>query len=63
MDGDKERFGRFIFEKEKHEIMIHRKGHYLLIVKNGHGINFAGLFDAIDIPNRQCICWKEFFGG
>ena len=63
LDGDSYRFGRFIFDKEKHEVMKMRKGYYLLIVKNGIGINHAGVFDAEDIPERQCICWKEFFGG
>jgi hypothetical protein len=62
VDGDSQRFGRFIFEKDKLQVMKHRNGHYLLIVKNGIGINFAGIFEAEDIPDRQCICWKEFFG-
>lgn len=60
-DGDKYRFGRFVFENDKHHIMLNRKGYYFLIVKNGHGIINAKLVSALDIGKRKIVSWKEFF--
>jgi len=60
-DGNKYRFGRFVFEKAKHEVMLNREGYYFLIVKNGHGIVNAKLISAKDIGKVNIVSWTKLF--
>ena len=60
-DGEKWRFGRFIFDSQKHEALMNREGHYFLIVRNGIGIVNAKLISAKEIGNKKLVSWMEIF--
>jgi hypothetical protein len=61
--GNGKRFGRFTFNKHQHEILLHKKGYYLLLVKHKDLIHKARIIKAEDIALsisdlRKQYTWK-----
>lgn len=60
-NNGKLRPGRFHLDKDTHDLLTHKNGYYLFLVKDKNIVIDGRLYEANDINFAKVIQWKGFF--